>query len=510
MRHGQKEVKEEIVQYILALDQGTTSSRALLIDHQGQVKGKAQKEFKQIFPQAGWVEHDPLEIWSTQLAVAIEVLARSNVPARNVSAIGITNQRETTIVWDRATGTPLTNAIVWQDRRTTDLCRKLKNQGLEPLFTAKTGLLLDPYFSGTKLHWILQNVPGALEKAKRGELAFGTVDSWLVWKLTNGKVHVTDTTNASRTLLYNIQSHEWDEELLRILEIPKELLPKVCASSEVYAETSVEHFSCRIPIAGIAGDQQSALIGQACLQEGMVKNTYGTGCFLLMNTGEVPVFSQKKLLTTIAYTIQGKTHYALEGSVFIAGAVVQWLRDQLKIIEKSSDIEKLASSVQDTNGVYFVPAFTGLGAPYWDPYARGMMLGLTRGTSNAHIARAAVESIAYQVADVLKAMESDARIPIQQIRVDGGAVQNNLLMQFQADLLNVPVVRPAITELTALGTAYLAGLAVGFWKDQQEILSYWQAERQFIPTLLRDKIQKHYLRWQKAVEITQQWEENNL
>ncbi len=498
------------MRYILALDQGTTSSRALLIDHEGKVKAKAQKEFKQIFPQPGLVEHDPQDIWSTQLGVAVEVLAHSGVSPRDIAAIGITNQRETTIVWDRATGVPISNAIVWQDRRTTEFCRKLKNEGLEPLFNKKTGLLLDPYFSGTKLHWILHQVPGALEKAKRGELAFGTVDTWLIWKLTDGKTHITDTTNASRTLLYNLHEHKWDEELLKILEIPKEILPEVRSCSEVYAETAEMLFSCKIPIAGIAGDQQAALIGQACLQEGMVKNTYGTGCFLLMNTGSSPVFSQKKLLTTIAYTIQGKTTYALEGSVFIAGAVVQWLRDQLGIIRKSSDIEKLAGSVPDTNGVYFVPAFTGLGAPHWDPYARGMMLGITRGTSSAHIARAALESIAYQVADVLKAMESDARIPINQIRMDGGAVENNLLMQFQADLLGVPVIRPVVTELTALGAAYLAGLAVGFWTGEKEILSYWQSEKEFTPSLPREKIHKHYLKWQKAVEVTQQWEENNL
>ncbi len=497
------------MQYILALDQGTTSSRALLVDHKGQIVAKAQKEFKQLFPRSGWVEHDPQEIWSTQLAVAIEVLALSNVSANNIAGIGIANQRETTIVWNKATGIPIANAIVWQDRRTTEFCQKLKNKGLEPLFNQKTGLLLDPYFSGTKLYWILQNVPGALEQAKRGELAFGTVDSWLVWKLTDGKVHVTDTTNASRTLLYNLHDHKWDEDLLDILEIPKEILPRVCSCSEIYGETSPEFFSCKIPIAGIAGDQQASLIGQACLKEGMVKNTYGTGCFLLMNTGSVPVFSQKKLLTTIAYTIRGKTAYALEGSVFIAGAVVQWLRDGLGLIKQSSEIEELATSVSDTNGVYFVPAFTGLGAPHWDPYARGMILGITRGTSAAHIARAAVESIAYQVADVLKAMEADARIPINQIRVDGGAVKNNLLMQFQADLLNVPVIRPVITELTALGAAYLAGLAVGFWSDENEILSYWQAEKEFTPSLTVEKIHANYMKWQKAVEITQQWDESN-
>jgi glycerol kinase len=369
---------------------------------------------------------------------------------------------------------------------------------------------LDPYFSGTKIHWILHNIPGAMDKAKRGELAFGTIDTWLIWKLTRGSVHVTDTTNASRTLLYDLQAHVWDEELLKILEVPREILPTVCSSSEVYAETAVEFFGRKIPISGIAGDQQASLIGQACMQEGMVKNTYGTGCFLLMNTGEIPVFSQKKLITTIAYTIQGKTEYALEGSVFIAGAVIQWIRDQMGWIENSSDIEKLAASVPDTNGVYFVPAFTGLGAPHWDPYARGMILGMTRGTSSAHIARAALESIAYQVADVLRAMEADARIPIQEIRVDGGAVYNDLLLQFQADLLDVPVIRSTATELTAIGAAYLAGLAVGFWKNKQEILSHWKAEKGFTPSQPRDKVQKSYLKWQKAVEITQYWEENNI
>jgi glycerol kinase len=460
------------------------------VDREGKIKAKAQKEFRQIFPQAGWVEHDPQDIWSTQLSVAIEVLAHSATPVHEIAAIGITNQRETTIIWDKKTGIPIYNAIVWQDRRGADLCRQLKNKGFEPLFNKKTGLLLDPYFSGTKIHWILHNIPGAMDKAKRGELAFGTIDTWLIWKLTRGSVHVTDTTNASRTLLYDLQAHVWDEELLKILEVPREILPTVCSSSEVYAETAVEFFGRKIPISGIAGDQQASLIGQACMQEGMVKNTYGTGCFLLMNTGEIPVFSQKKLITTIAYTIQGKTEYALEGSVFIAGAVIQWIRDQMGWIENSSDIEKLAASVPDTNGVYFVPAFTGLGAPHWDPYA--------------------IESIAYQVADVLRAMEADARIPIQEIRVDGGAVYNDLLLQFQADLLDVPVIRSTATELTAIGAAYLAGLAVGFWKNKQEILSHWKAEKGFTPSQPRDKVQKSYLKWQKAVEITQYWEENNI
>lgn len=499
-----------VMKYILALDQGTTSSRALLVDHEGKIKAKAQKEFRQIFPQAGWVEHDPQDIWSSQLSVAIEVLAHSATPAHEIAAIGITNQRETTVIWDKKTGIPIYNAIVWQDRRGADLCRQLKNKGLEPLFNKKTGLLLDPYFSGTKIHWLLHNIPGAMDRALRGELAFGTIDTWLIWKLTQGNTHVTDTTNASRTLIYDIQAHVWDEDLLKILEIPKEILPTVCSSSEVYAETAVEFFGRKIPISGIAGDQQASLIGQACLQEGMVKNTYGTGCFLLMNTGATPVFSQKKLLTTIAYTIDGKTEYALEGSVFIAGAVIQWIRDQMGWIEDSSEIEKLAASVTDTGGVYFVPAFTGLGAPHWDPYARGMILGLTRGTSSAHIARAALESIAYQVADVLRAMETDARIPVQQIRVDGGAVYNDLLLQFQADLLDVPVIRSTATELTAIGAAYLAGLAIGFWKNKQEILSYWKAEKEFTPSQPREKIQKNYLKWQKAVDVTQQWEENNL
>jgi glycerol kinase len=488
-----KRVKKDIMKYILALDQGTSSSRAILIDHTGKVKGKAQKEFRQIFPSPGWVEHDPKEIWSTQIGVATEVLAHSGISVQDIAAIGITNQRETTVVWDRKNGKPIFNAIVWQDRRTTEYCQKLKNQGLEPIFRKKTGLLLDPYFSGTKLHWILQQVPGAVERAKRGELAFGTIDSWLVWKLTDGKCHVTDTTNASRTLMYNLHTGQWDEELLEILQIPKEVLPQVRSSSEIYAETSTSSFSAAIPVAGIAGDQQAALFGQACLQEGMVKNTYGTGCFMLMNTGSKPVLSKSNLLTTVAYTVKGKTEYALEGSVFIAGAVVQWLRDNLGIIKTSADIQKLASSVSDCNGVYFVPAFVGLGAPHWNPYARGTILGITRGTTAAHLARAALESIAFQATDVLKAMEADSQIAIKELRVDGGAV----------------VIRPMITELTALGAAYLAGLAVGFWKDQSEITSYWQPEKKFIPSS-HEKTLKSYSKWQKAVEVAQEWEEKGI
>jgi glycerol kinase len=496
--------------YILALDQGTSSSRALLIAHDGTIKASAQKEFRQIFPSPGWVEHDPKQIWSSQAAVATEVIAHAGIQVQEIKAIGITNQRETTVVWERKSGQPIANAIVWQDRRTTELCQKLKNQGLEPLFTQKTGLVLDPYFSGTKLQWILEHTPGALERAKRGELAFGTVDSWLVWKLTDGATHVTDASNASRTLMYNIHTGEWDDELLAILNIPKSLLPKVCDSSEVYGETSSSIFSRPIPISGIAGDQQAALFGQACLKSGMAKTTYGTGCFLLMNTGETPVLSKNHLLTTIAYQIDKKKTYALEGSVFIAGAVVQWLRDSLGMIKTSKEIEKLASSVENSNGVYFVPAFTGLGAPHWDPYARGTILGITRGTSAAHIARAALDGIAFQVTDVLKAMEADAGIPIQELRVDGGAVGNNLLMQFQADLLGVPLLRPQITEITALGAAFLAGLSVGFWKNQEEIASYWKLEKQFEPKMASERVLELRAKWNKAIECAQVWEDRSV
>jgi glycerol kinase len=497
------------MKYILALDQGTTSSRALLIDHAGKVCGQAQKQFKQMFPSPGWVEHDPIEIWSSQLSVATEVLAKSGIAAKEIGAIGITNQRETTIVWDRKTSQPIFNAIVWQDRRTTDLCQKLKNEGLEPLFKKKTGLVLDPYFSGTKIKWILDHVPGAYERARRGELAFGTVDSWLIWKLTDGKVHITDATNASRTLLYNLETGSFDDELLNILQIPKEILPQICESSGSFGSTSNSIFSHPIPICGVAGDQQAALVGQGCFDEGMVKNTYGTGCFMLMNTGKKPVFSSNNLLTTVAYKIQGTTHYALEGSVFIAGAVVQWIKENLGVIKNSSDIEKLACSVTDTHGVYFVPAFTGLGAPHWNPYARGSIFGLTRGSTSAHIARAALESIAYQVTDLIRAMEADSQLHIKELRVDGGAVVNDLLMQFQADVLQAPVLRPHVTELTALGAAFLAGLGCGFWKDRSEVRSQWRLSKAFTPSKNREKFHKMYAKWTKAIEICQEWEENN-
>ena len=493
--------------YILALDQGTTSSRAVLVDKNGLIHTSAQKEFQQIFPQPGWVEHDPNEIWSSQASVIAEVLAKGFITPEEIAAIGITNQRETTIVWDRKTGKPVYNAIVWQDRRTTSLCQELKNKGMESLFRERTGLLLDPYFSGTKLHWILKNVPGAMDRAKKGELAFGTVDSWLIWKLTNGEKHLTDVTNASRTLMFNIHTCMWDEELLTILDIPKSLLPEVKSSSEVFGHTSPAAFRHSIPISGVAGDQQAALFGQTCFKAGMVKATYGTGSFLLMNTGKSPVLSKNKLLTTIAYKIRGETFYALEGSVFIAGAVVQWLRDGLKIIKSSAEVEALAKSVPDSGGVYFVPAFTGLGAPHWDPYARGAIVGMTRGTTKAHIARAALDAIAYQVTDVLKAMEADAGIKIAEVRVDGGAVVDNLLMQFQADLLGAPVIRPKITELTALGSAYLAGLAVGFWKNEEEITSYWQEDNKFEPQMKTDKVLELRRDWNKALRCAQLWED---
>ncbi len=484
------------MKYILALDQGTTSSRSVLISHDGQIVQSAQQEFRQIFPQPGWVEHDANEIWASQLSTLQEL------NTKDIHAIGITNQRETTIVWDRKTGQPICNAIVWQDRRTTDLCKELKN--FEPLFKSKTGLLLDPYFSGTKLHWILHHIPGALERAKKGELAFGTVDSWLVWNLTKGKCHVTDVTNASRTLLFNIHTLKWDDELLKILEIPPAILPEVKSSSEIYGTASI--LPGNIPISGIAGDQQAALFGQACLKPGMVKTTYGTGCFLLMNTGDKPVLSKNNLLTTIAYQIGPTLHYALEGSVFIAGAVVQWLRDSLGIIQASSDIEKLARSVQDNGGVYFVPAFTGLGAPHWDPYARGAILGLTRGATSAHIARAALEGIAFQVADVIKCMEEDAGVPTAEMRVDGGAVRDNLLMQIQADLLQVPVIRPQITELTALGAGFLAGLATGFWKEMDDIAKYWQEDERFLPQMLPENAKRKRGKWSQALKCAQLWE----
>lgn len=494
------------MKYILSLDQGTTSSRAVLVKPDGSIKASAQKEFKQFFPFPGQVEHDANEIWSSQASVIAEVLTKCGVRAAEIAAIGITNQRETTLVWERKTGKPICNAIVWQDRRTTELCQQLKNGGYEPLFKERTGLLIDPYFSGTKLRWILKNIPGAYERALLGELAFGTVDSWLLWKLTGGKQHLTDATNASRTLLFNIHTCQWDQQLLEILEIPKALLPEVRSSSEIYGYTDVEVLPGKIPISGMAGDQQAALFGQACFEPGMVKATYGTGCFLLKNTGTTPVPSKNHLLTTIAYQIHGATFYALEGSVFIGGAVVQWLRDGLGIIKHSSDVEKLAASVPDSNGVYFVPAFTGLGAPHWDPYARGVIVGLTRGTTAAHIARAALEGIAFQVADVLTAMENDSGLPSPEVRVDGGAVKDQVLMQFQSDILETPLSRPKITELTALGAAYLAGLAVGYWKDQAEIASYWREDKKFLPSACKTHVQSLRQKWKKALECAQLWE----
>lgn len=485
--------------YILALDQGTTSSRAILFDRAGSIVSVAQKEFRQLYPEPGWVEHDPDEIWSSQAGVAAEAITRARIGPGDIAAIGITNQRETTIAWDRATGRPVHNAIVWQDRRTASYTDQLKKEGYEDLFRAKTGLVLDPYFSGTKLRWLLEHVDGAREKAERGTLAFGTVDSWLVWKMTGG-AHVTDVTNASRTLLFNIHECRWDAELLDILDIPASVLPEVKSSSEVYGETAGELFSRKIPIAGIAGDQQAALFGQACTERGMAKNTYGTGCFMLMNTGDRPIASQNRLLTTIAWELGGRTEYALEGSVFIGGAVVQWLRDGLHVIASSGEVETLAREVESSDGVYMVPAFAGLGAPHWDPHARGIIVGITRGTTSAHLARAALESIAFQSTDLLHAMQTDAGIELKELRVDGGASVNNLLMQFQADLLGVPVVRPRVTETTALGAAYLAGLAVGFWQDQAEIAGQWGVDRTFSPEMEPDRREALYVGWREAVE----------
>jgi len=497
------------MKYILALDQGTTSSRALIIDKNGLIVATSQKEFRQYFPKSGYVEHDAEEIWSSEFSTANEVLAKASLNASDIAAIGITNQRETTIVWDKNTSKPISKAIVWQDRRTTPFCEELKQKSLEPTFKEKTGLLLDPYFSGTKLRWILDNVPGARERAKKGELCFGTVDTWLVWKLTRGKVHVTDFSNASRTLMFNIHTQQWDDELLQILDIPKSLLPEVRASSEVYGTTAEHVFSVSIPISGIAGDQQAALFGQSCFHKGMVKATYGTGCFMLMNTEKIPFLSKNNLLTTIAWKIDGEVHYALEGSVFVAGAVVKWLKENLGIIKKSSDIEALAASVPDTGGVVFVPAFTGLGAPYWDPYARGTLLGLSRGTEAAHIARAALEGIAFQATDVLNAMVFDSGIKVEELRVDGGVVVSDLLMQFQADLIHTNVLRPKINELTALGAAFLAGLAVGFWKNKEEISSSWHLDKKFSPKMPEKEAEKRMKQWRKAVACAKSWEERD-
>ena len=491
--------------YILALDQGTTSSRAILFNHDGGIVGVAQKEFGQIFPESGWVEHNPLEIWSTQIGVANEVMAQYGVKAIDIAGIGITNQRETTIVWDKSTGKPVYNAIVWQDRRTADACNTMSNKGLDKLFAEKTGLVLDSYFSGTKVAWILDNVAGARKKAENGELLFGTVDTWLTWKLTEGKVHVTDPSNASRTLMYNIHTSDWDDELLKILNVPRCMLPRVGSSSEVYGMTSHGLFGDEIPIAGIAGDQQAATFGQACIKKGMAKNTYGTGCFMLLNIGTEAVASENNLLTTVAWNINGTTDYALEGSVFMAGATVQWLRDGLQIIDSSAEVEELALSVPDNGGVFVIPAFVGLGAPHWDPYARGTIVGMSRGTTKAHIARACLESIAYQTADVLEAMQDDSGVCLSELRVDGGAACNNLLMQFQADILGIPVVRPKVTETTALGAAYLAGLAVGFWKSPREISDQWKIDRRFEPQMDPAKRDSLILNWKRALRRSQAW-----
>jgi glycerol kinase len=491
------------MKYLLALDQGTTSSRALVIDESGKVVAVAQKEFTQIFPQPGWVEHDPNEIWASQIGVAADALGRAGISAKDVSAIGITNQRETAVVWDRKTGEPIHNAIVWQDRRTAPICDKMKADGLESMITQKSGLVIDAYFSGTKVQWLLDNVPGARDRANRGELAFGTIDSWLIWKLTDGKVHVTDQSNASRTMLLNIYTRSWDDELLKALNVPRSMLPDVKGSSEVYGEST--GILAGVPIAGIAGDQQSALFGQMCTKPGMAKNTYGTGSFMLMNTGTEGVPSKNKLLTTIAWGRAGQTEYALEGSVFITGAVVQWLRDGLKIIRTAPEVEELAASVPDNGGVYFVPGFVGLGAPHWDPYARGTIVGLSRGSTAAHIARAAVEGIAYQVADILLAMTADSGVKLAELRVDGGAAKNDLLMQFQADILGIPVVRPKETETTALGSAYLAALAVGYYKSLEEVALHWAIDRTFEPKMSTDQRQKLQSEWNKALGRAKGW-----
>lgn len=491
--------------YILALDQGTTSSRAILFDRQGNIVSSAQKEFQQIYPQPGWVEHDPQEIWSTQAGVAAEALTKVGLNGTSVAAIGITNQRETTVVWDRETGKAIYNAIVWQDRRTAAFCDELKSRGLAEKIREKTGLLADSYFSATKIRWILENVAGARQLANQGRLAFGTVDTWLVWNMTRGQRHVTDVSNASRTMLFNIHTMQWDEELLDIMGVPRNMLPEVRSSSETYGHTEVSSFGAEIPIAGIAGDQQAALFGQMCTQPGMVKNTYGTGCFMMMNTGSKPIASKNNLLTTVAWKIGDQVSYALEGSIFIGGAVVQWLRDGLGIIKTSSEVEALARSVKSTDGVYLVPAFAGLGAPHWNPHARGTVFGITRGTTAAHYARAALDSIAYQTMDVLKAMEADAGIVIPELRVDGGATANNLLMQFQSDILGVDVVRPKITETTALGAAYLAGLAVGYWSSTDDVQGQWQLDQRFASAMPAAEVQTNIKGWQRAISAATAW-----
>jgi glycerol kinase len=493
---------------ILALDQGTTSSRAILFNHSGEIKYVSQKDFEQIFPTPGWVEHDPNEIWSSQISVAAEVIAKAGISGLEVAAIGITNQRETTIVWDKETGDPIYNAIVWQDRRTSKYCDELKEQGHAEMVKEKTGLVLDAYFSATKLKWILDNTEGARQKAEEGKLCFGTVDTWLVWKLTRGKMFITDVSNASRTMLLNIHTLEWDNDLLELFNIPKAILPEVKQSSEVYGETATTLFSTKIPIAGIAGDQQAALFGQMCTTPGMVKNTYGTGCFLLMNTGTEAVSSKNNLLTTVAWKINGEVNYALEGSVFVGGAAIQWLRDGLKIIHSSDQVNELAASVEDNGGVYFVPALTGLGAPYWDQYARGTIVGITRGTTDAHIARATLEGIAFQVYEIVKAMEADSGRESLELRVDGGASASDLLMQIQSDLFAVKITRPKTLETTALGAAYLAGLAVGYWKSIDEIQEQWIVDKDFYPQLDREQVDKMTHFWKKAVKSAQSWIED--
>ena len=496
-------------EFILALDQGTTSSRAILFDQNGLPVASAQKEFTQYYPKPGWVEHDPDEIWSTQAGVALEAITKAGLESSNIAAIGITNQRETTVVWSRKTGKPVYNAIVWQDRRTADFCDKLKSGGKSSEILKKTGLIIDAYFSATKIRWILDEVKDARRLAENGQLAFGTIDSWLVWNLSKGKLHITDVSNASRTMLFNIHTLKWDEDLLRLFNIPASMLPEVRSSSEIYGKTE-GHFSTSIPVAGIAGDQQAALFGQMCTEPGMVKNTYGTGCFMMMNIGSKPIESKSKLLTTIAWRIGNDTQYALEGSIFIAGAVVQWLRDGLGIIKNSGDVEKLAAKVKDTEGVYFVPAFAGLGAPYWNQHARGTLVGITRGSTSAHIARAALDSIAYQTLEVLLAMQKDSGIDIRELRVDGGATVNNQLMQFQADLLQSKVVRPKITETTALGAAYLAGLAVNYWSNITEIRQQWQIDRTFSPQIKENETHSLIKGWHRAVNAAKTWADDSV
>ncbi|MDN3687089.1 glycerol kinase GlpK [Cyclobacterium jeungdonense] len=492
-------------QYLMAMDQGTTSSRAIIFNKKGQIIASAQKDFEQLFPQSGWVEHDPREIWTSQASVATEAITRANISAHQIAGIGITNQRETTILWDRASGEPIFNAIVWQDRRTAAFCNSLKEQGYADKVRDKTGLIIDAYFSGTKIKWILDHVEGARERAKKGEICFGTVDSWLVWKMTGGKEHITDITNASRTMIFNIHDKAWDDELLELLDIPKAILPEVKSSSEVYGTTSGDLLSAKIPIAGIAGDQQAALFGQLCTEPGMAKTTYGTGCFLVMNTGEKPVKSNNQLLTTIAWQVGDQVQYALEGSVFIGGAAIQWLRDGISVLKDAKDSEEMAKTLPDNGGVYFVPALTGLGAPYWDQDARGAFFGITRGTTRAHMVRAGLEAIAYQVYDVLKAMEKDAGEDAKEMRVDGGATANDFLMQFQADLTQCAIKRPEIIETTALGAAYLAGLAVGYWKDMEEIKTLWKADESFSPKQDKASMEKNLEYWHKAVGRSLNW-----